>query len=407
MADPLRLLLVGCGMMGARHARGLAELERVAPATLRLAAVCDLREAAAGAVADEAAGLLGQRPAVFTDLRRALDEGPDLDAADLVTDPRSHDGIAVALLDAGLHVICEKPLALTVARGRRMVEAAERAGRVLATAENNRRDPMLRLARAALDAGTIGEPNFALDLSIVPGDRIIGTAWRHRRAQGGAPMDVAIHRAYALECLMGPVHSVCGRAQRVQAARSGSEHDGTPVSVEVDSEDCFTAALEFEGGAQGHWTAHFSSAGEAMSRRLLIGADGTMSVPGERSGQPPRVRRGPNEMAPDELVAAVPQWRLSEIEARLFGAERPPSYSFSSAETDRRLIAAEMHDFAQAVRTGRAPEADGTVGLRSVALVASVFESAAAGRTVAVDEVLAGDMRAWQDTLEAASEAGR
>ncbi len=399
----LNLLLVGCGMMGARHVRGLGELARVAPGTLRLAAVCDLREEMAQAVADEAAQVLGERPVVFTDLDRALAEAPDLDVADVVTDPRSHDAIAATLFEAGLHVMCEKPLALTVARGRRMIEAAGRAGRVLATAENNRRDPMLRLARAALDAGVIGAPNFALDLSILPGDRITATAWRHRRAQGGMLLDVAVHRGYALEALMGPILKVCGRAQLVQSERAGDEWDGSRVEVEVDSEDCFTAAIGFESGAAGQWTAHFASAGETMGHRLILGADGTMSVPGERSGQPPRVQRGSDALGPEELVAAVPNWRLSEIEARLFGDERPASYSFESAATDRKLIAAELHDFAAAVRTGRAPEADGAVGLRSVALLAAVLESSVAGRPVTIDKVLAGELHGWQDTLEAAA----
>ncbi|MBD3292734.1 MAG: hypothetical protein GF393_07390 [Armatimonadia bacterium] len=401
MPDPLRMLLVGCGMMGARHVRGLAELESVAPATIQIAAVCDLHREFAESVADEALELFGERPAVFTDLQAALSGSPDLEAADLVTDPRSHDEIAVTLLDAGLHVICEKPLALTVARGRRMVDAAERNDRVLAAAENNRRDPMLRLARAALRAGVIDEPNFALDLSVSRGDHIIGTAWRHRRAQGGVLLDVAVHRGYALECLMGPVRTVAARAQQVQDARSGSEYDGTYVDVDVDSEDCFTAALGFESGAQGQWTAHFAGTGETMGQRLIVGAEGTMSVPGERSGKPPRVQCGDEVLPPEELVAAVPEWSLNEIEARLFGSERPSGYDRNGSQIDRRLIAAEMHDFAEAVRSGRAPEADGSVGLRSVALVASVLESATAGRVVTVEEVLAGEVHAWQDTLEA------
>jgi predicted dehydrogenase len=139
-----------------------------------------------------------------------------------------------------------------------------------------------------------------------------------------------------------------------------------------------------------------------MRHRLIMGREGTMSVPGERSGHPPRVQRGDEELPRDALVEAVPDWSLREIEAKLFGSERPSSYSLSGTETDRKLIAAEMHDFAEAVCSGRAPEADGAVGLRSVALVASALESATAGRAVTVDEVLAGDIHAWQDTLEAA-----
>ena len=57
--DAVNLLLVGCGIMGARHLRGYAELERARPGTLRLRAVCDLREEAAERVATEAEARLG------------------------------------------------------------------------------------------------------------------------------------------------------------------------------------------------------------------------------------------------------------------------------------------------------------------------------------------------------------
>ncbi len=76
--EPLNLLLIGCGMMGARHVRGLGELERVAPGTIRLAAVCDLNAAAADAVAAEAEQLLGTRPRVFQGIKQALCAEPPL-----------------------------------------------------------------------------------------------------------------------------------------------------------------------------------------------------------------------------------------------------------------------------------------------------------------------------------------
>ena len=64
--DPVNLLLAGCGMMGLRHVRGLGELERVEPGSLRLAAVCDTRPEMAEKAADEAEELLGARPASFS-----------------------------------------------------------------------------------------------------------------------------------------------------------------------------------------------------------------------------------------------------------------------------------------------------------------------------------------------------
>ncbi len=402
--EPVRMVLVGCGMMGLRHIRGLGELERVAPGSVELAAVCDLREDSAARAADEADQVLGKRPATFTDVAQALDETPDLQAADVVTEPRSHDEIVVGLLEAGLDVICEKPLALTVARGRRMVDAAQRAGRLLATAENNKRDPMNRLARAAIEAGLIGTPNFVLQVAIQPGGRVVATAWRHRLAMGGLLLDVAIHLGYTLEFLLGPVEWVSAKAWQVEREITGKEWDGREVSVPVDSEDAVSALLAFERGAAGHWTSHFASGGEAMFRRLVVGDEGTLDSPRGRSGQPVVVKRRGETLTGDALLAALPEFRLNDLEARLFG-ERPAEYHFEATETDRKLIAAEIGDFVEAVRSRRPPESTGEDGLRAVALVYAMLESSLAGRPVTMAEILSGAVHEYQDRVEQASDA--
>jgi len=399
--EPVNLLLVGCGMMGARHVRSLAELEQAAPGTVRLLAVCDMREQAAGNVAAEAEELLGLKPNVFTDVTRALAAEPSLQAADVVTDPRSHDELVIALLEAGLDVICEKPLALTVARGHRMIGAAQRTERVLATAENNRRDPMNRLAKACLEGGLIGAPNFVLQVAIGPGDNIIATAWRHRLAAGGVLLDVPVHLGYILEYLLGPLQSVSAQAQLVQSERGGEEYDGKAVEVKVDAEDCFSAVLQFEGGVQGHWTSHFASTGETMFKRLVLGSEGTLNLPGDRLGRPVEVHRGSEVLTGEALLAELPDYHLNEIETRLFG-ERPASYSLDGAATDRKLLAAELYDFVDAIRNNRPPEVDGTTGLRSVAIIYAILESALSHKTVTVEEVLEGSLHAYQDLVEAA-----
>jgi predicted dehydrogenase len=399
--EPVNVLLIGCGMMGARHVRGFAELERTLPGSLRLLAVCDRQVENAETVAAEAEELLGFKPAVFADVAAALTAEPSLQAADVVTDPRSHDGIVTALLVAGLDVICEKPLGLTVAHGRRMVSAAEDTERILATAENNRYDPMNRLARACLEAGLIGEPNFALQIAISRGGGIVATAWRHRLAMGGVLLDVAIHLCYMLEYLLGPLGSVCAHTQMVQQRRAGPQFDGRKVEVEVDAPDCCSAVLEFASGVQGHFTVHFAGGGEGIVKRLVLGSEGSLDAPRGRSGNTVTVQRGDESVSGDALLAELPDYRLNDIETRLFG-ERPASYSLQGPVTDRKLIAAEMHDFIEAVRTRRTPEADGAQGLRSVAIVYAMLESALARRPVTIQEVLDGRIHAYQDTVTSA-----
>ena len=101
--------------------------------------------------------LLGSRPAVFSDHEELIASGA-VEALDVVTDPAAHHPIAVPALDEGLHVICEKPLGITVRACRAIVDAAARSGAVLATAENYRRDAPNRLARAVIDTRAARRP---------------------------------------------------------------------------------------------------------------------------------------------------------------------------------------------------------------------------------------------------------
>src|SRR5260370_20893074 len=113
---PLTLGLVGCGGMGLRHLQGLAELQRAGLSPFELVAVCDARHGAATRAADMAEEVLGRRPEVHTSFDDLL-AGPTgglLDAVDLVTDVGTHHSLGVPVLQAGKHLLCEKPLGLTV-----------------------------------------------------------------------------------------------------------------------------------------------------------------------------------------------------------------------------------------------------------------------------------------------------
>lgn len=395
--DRLPLALIGCGMMGARHLRGYGELERAAPGQLELVAVCDGDRARAESVANEAEQLLGRRPRVLADLDQVL-RLPGLAAVDVVTPNRTHDAVAVPLLQAGLDVLLEKPFAVTIARGRRILAAA--GDRVLAVAENNRRDPMQRLLRHAVRAGLLGDITFVQQVGVSRGGQVTATPWRHHLAEGGLPLDVWIHLAYSLENLAGPWQAVSATAALVQAERTWSGPGGQET-VACEGLDALTATLALAGGGLGSWATHFASPGWSRHERVLVGTEATAVASPDRSGRPVTVERGGETLSGDDLVAALPDFALPEIEARLFG-ERPGSYSLESVETDRKLIAAEVADFLTAVRGRRRPEVPGELGLRSVALVHALLESAHAGRPVTVAEVLDGELAEYQATIEQA-----
>lgn len=398
--DPVDLILVGCGIMGARHLRGYAALERARPGSVRLRAVCDPRLEAAERVAAEAEALLGYRPRVCASVARAVEQVPVF-AADVVTEPRSHAAVVLPLLDGRIHVQVEKPLSVTIAEGRRMAAAARRSGCVLAVAENYRRDPMNRLLRHVLDSGAIGEPQFCSEFHVADGSRVLVTPWRHEWKHGGIVLDMGVHYADMLEYLLGPVSTVAGISRRVRSSRLWTDAAGGTNATPVECDDLYTAVVQWESGVQGTWTMHFGAAGGSRWQRGVWGSAGAVFGPPDRSGQPVRLERGGEVLEGASVVALLPEFRLTGVEAVLFG-ERPATAQYDFATMDANLIAVETADFLDAAVEGRAPEVSGAeAGLRGVALILALLESAAAGGIpVPVRDVLSGERYAFQLRLE-------
>jgi predicted dehydrogenase len=138
--------LIGCGHWGERLARNLAALP-----SFRVAAACDLDPARAAAVA--AAHGIGRSTA---DAEALLADGT-LEAAVLATPAASHAGLAAAALDAGLHVLCEKPLALSAAAGAELHERARRAGRVLLTDHTELHSGAFQAVADRVASGRLGD----------------------------------------------------------------------------------------------------------------------------------------------------------------------------------------------------------------------------------------------------------
>ena len=191
--DKIELAIVGCGGMGGRHLLGLNELCTSGMCNVELVAACDLRVDNAEYLADQAEKLLGRRPLVFKDMAAMVAALPNLDAVDITTDSGSHHRVAPAALELGLHVLCEKPMALTIRGCNLIIEAWKRSGKVLSVAENYRRDPMNRLVRALLDKGVIGQPYAVFDIGVGGGNQIIILPWRHYKNVGGILIDAGVH----------------------------------------------------------------------------------------------------------------------------------------------------------------------------------------------------------------------
>lgn len=413
MDDPVRLAIVGCGGMGRRHLAGLAELSRTAHVNLTLVAVCDLNRHNAEDLADEAHELLGERPAVFGDAETMVREVDGLEAADCTTDTGSHHRAAVQLLELGLNVQCEKPLALTMRACNAVLDAARRAGRVLSVAENFRRDPMNRLIRALLDDGAIGERQFIADVEIGGRDSILITPWRHMKLSGTMPLDAGVHNADILQYYFGPAHSAFGQARLFERRRVRRNTEGPggfyakwaanmPESIEPTGEDAIFGQVTFANGALGQWVNHHAGHGETVRQRRVFGTRGSITAPGDRNGRPVRLHLDDaGEIADARILEYAPSYRLEPVAASLFGGERIWHYNFDFPTTDRKLLALEYHELGRCVRTGSQPEVSGEVARRDVALVYAIFESDRLGRPVTLEEVETSAVDAYQREIDA------
>jgi predicted dehydrogenase len=258
----LNVGLIGAGFMGKAHSLAYATLPMFfwpPPAVPIRKMVAELNAEAAA----EAAARFGFESSTWD--WRSLVESDEIDVVDISTPNDTHHEIAVAALEAGKHVICEKPLAHTVEDAKAMYEAARRSGGVSMVAFNYRRTPAVALARKLIEEGAIGSirnfrGTYLQDWSADPSSPL---SWRFQKdvAGSGALGDIGTHVLDMARYLVGEVASVSsvmrtyiterpiqsGAADKLGAAEKIS---GAPMArVEVDDE--VMTLLRFTDGAVG------------------------------------------------------------------------------------------------------------------------------------------------------------
>jgi predicted dehydrogenase len=252
-------------------------------------------------------------------------------------------------------------------------------------AENYRRDPINRLGKALVEAGAIGGPFLAVQSTSGSGEFVILTPWRHRKDRGGIAIDMGVHYTDILEYYLGPIETVAGLSAVVDEVRVDAKGQAHPA----DAEDLSVGVVGFQSGAIGNWMMSLAGRGEASFTRMFYGKHGSLAVPGDRSGKPVSVVRRDDgkdvAVPPEGVLGLVPDYRLDDTTAALFGGDRLTSYERHWAEIDANLLGIEQADFAAAIEQDREPEVNGEQGLRSLAVMAGLLE----GRMVRVEEILA------------------
>ena len=380
--------LVGAGWMGKAHANAYKNVPLVfgpEPAVPRLEMVADINPEWARAGA-EALGF--QR---WTNDWRELVADPKVDAVDISAPNNVHAEIAIAALEAGKPVYCEKPLALTVADSRAMAEAARAAGVANLVGYNFLKNPAQGYARQLIEAGEIGEVTqfrgtFDQDHMSDPD---IPFSWRHDRAVAGSGAlgDMASHTLSFSQFLLGDIAEVCGMTGTFITERplatSGSGQtaraDADAARRRVENEDVVLFLARFDNGAMGSIASSRIGTGRKIGLGYEIqGTKGALYFTQERMNELKLYRHG--EPLAERGYKTI-----------YIGPEHPgfagfhPLPGIALGYNDQKII--EAREFLAAIAEGRPAEPDFAFGHKITLVIEAVLRSAAERRWVSVAEL--------------------
>lgn len=313
--------LIGCGDIAEKR---VAPALREAPGS-RLVAVARARAVLA---ADFAARHGAARS--HADWRELIQD-PEIDAVYVATPVRLHAEQACAAAEAGKHVLCEKPMALSVAECERIVIAAKSNGVRLGVAYYRHLYPVVRRLRELLASGELGRPVFTQVQAFEYFDPPPGhpRAWLLRRSEsgGGPMMDFGCHRIEILLDLFGPVEQVHGFPANVRFRERGVE-------------DTCVAHIRFESGAAAVLSVSHATR-ESRDTLELFGNEGSAHV------------------------AVLNQGRIRIVAPAGAREEHHPPH----ANLHQPLV----EDFVAAVRQDRAPAVTGETGLEVNRILQAIY----------------------------------
>ncbi len=329
--------IVGCGLVSQFHGAAITASERA-----ELIAAADLDEERLSKFVAEWGG---EKAAGF----EALLDDERIDVINVLTPNAYHAQFAVPALEAGKHVIVEKPPEMALEKTDAMIAAAEKAGRKLAICLQVRFRRAIEAMRAAIESGRFGR--------LLEGDvymkwfrdteYYLMDDWRSKRDQGaGVTIQHAFHYIDLLHHLLGPV-------RRVEARMTNLAHP------EVQLEDTLKAFLEFESGAEGLVEASTALWPGTDVRVEINGEDGTAIMQGERID----TWRFRDERADDDDIRAIG----TEVQATAAGG------AADFAHFEHQWLIEDMID---AIAEDRQPRATAASARHSLEIALAMYRSA-------------------------------
>lgn len=409
----IRIGIVGCGRILNAHLQGYKKLRDLGIDNFRITALCARKESDAlmfrkrgegppprPPVLDPATGDPLAAPhtylsdfqddvdvKVYTDYREMIASG-ELDAINDTSTLSVHHQVGLLALDAGLHLLSQKPLAVSVRAAKAMVEKAKAKGLTFGVFENVRQSAGVRAMAWAVRSGMIGEPQVSLMGSLgglwSPDKVVAETPWRHKKLMGGGggSIDIGVHQMHFQRYVVGEIAAVSAAARTFSPTRYLRDSSGNVIEeVKAEVDDTYLATLQFQRGAIGQlwWSWALGEDDLSMPEApAILGSKGAI-----RGG---KIITADGERLP--LMDTFQQGITAEEREAFF----PLGLSDPSA--------IQNIDWLRSIERGGDPETSGEEGMRDLACAFAMLESSAIGRTVTQDEVLSGAVDTYQREID-------
>ncbi|KAK4547733.1 hypothetical protein LTR36_000691 [Oleoguttula mirabilis] len=267
----IAIAVIGTGIIGPRHAKSVAECPNAT-----LLCIVDPSPSARDVAASFDVPLFASVSEMLQGIRRP-------DAAIVCTPNSTHVAISKELLEAGIHVLVEKPFSTTISSGRELVESAKSSGKHLLVGHHRRFNPYTTATKRALADGIVGQVIAVSGLWATykpPAYFRAPTEWRATTGSGGPILINLIHEVDLLQYLLGPITRV--HAEQTLSQRGHEAEEGAAILLRFASgvvgtfilSDCTPSPYNFEA-ATGE-NPLFPKAGKDVYR--IFGAEGTLSV---------------------------------------------------------------------------------------------------------------------------------
>ena len=350
----IRIALIGAGNIANTHLDAYRTLPSV-----EIAAICDTDPARLATTADKY-GIANR----YTDVESMLAAERELDGADVCVWNCNHAACTIAALNAGLHVICEKPMAYNTKEAEEMLAAAKRNGKLLMIGFVSRYSPEAIVVKDYIDAGYLGDIYYARARYVRRHGNPGGWFSDKARSGGGPVIDLGVHVIDRARYLMGRPQPVSvfaatfdklGRRDHLKTAVGWSPVGASPADV-CDVEDLGTALIRFDNGAVISLETSYSLNGEADSGLDLYGTKGGFST-------------GKGRLT---LYTEVNGY-LSDI-----------AIETKNLKLERSSFAAELAEFLESIASGNLNTDNAEDGIAVMKILDAIYESARTGHEVII-----------------------